>query len=68
MEMETSLPEDVFLPVCKYSPGTFAVNVALSADDAQLHVAEIEYTGESMVMNLGGVQKQSLLELMDSNH
>jgi hypothetical protein len=39
--------------------------VALSADDAQLYVAQMEYTGEkeSMVMSLGGIQKQEHLGL-----
>jgi len=44
-------------------PPYHATHVALSAYDAQLYVAQMEYTGESMVMSLGGVQKQEQLSL-----
>jgi hypothetical protein len=44
-------------------PPYHATHVALSADDAQLYVAQMGYAGESMVMSLGWVQKQEHLGL-----
>jgi hypothetical protein len=67
-QLSTRVPVEFLLPVFISSPGTYATHVALSTDEAQLHLTETEYTGESMVMSLSGVQKQkktSLLELMN---